>query len=262
MEIISSKENKKIKEARKLLTKKYRKTSYLVEGFHLLEEALKADHPVLQIFVEASKEEKLEKLLAKVGRPITAVKQSSELTGLSVNFVTPEVLKSLAESEHPQGVVAEVGFINRKVDFSGDKYLVLEHVQDPGNVGTMIRTADAAGFDGVLLLGETADPYSPKVIRAMQGSHFHLPVIKSSVTEGFKDLQKAELPILTTTLSADSVAYQTIHKERFALVMGNEGAGVSEEAVKAADILVHIEMPGQAESLNVAVAAGILMFSI
>ena len=227
MEIISSKDNKKIKEARKLLTKKYRKNSYLIEGFHLLEEALKAGRSIKQIFVE---ENKLTKLTEMIG-------SEKSLTDLSVN-------------------------LEEVIDFSAAKFLLLENVQDPGNVGTMIRTADAAGFSAVILLGETADIYSPKVMRSMQGSNFHLPLVRMAKEDCFAQLKKAGISILTTTLSANSVSYKIINEPHFALIMGNEGAGVSDEAIKAADKLVHIDMPGQAESLNVAVAAGILMFSL
>lgn len=247
MEIITSKDNKKVKEARKLLTKKYRKNSYLIEGFHLFEEAVKAGNEILQVFVEEEKFDRLSLALTEK---------------LSVNMVSREVLKSLADSDSPQGIIAEVKKCETELDFSGSKYLVLENVQDPGNVGTMIRTADAAGFSGVILLGNTADIYSSKVMRSMQGSNFHLPVIQMEPSLLFGQLKKAGLSVLTTTLSANSVSYQSVNARRFALVMGNEGAGVSEEAVNQADILVHIDMPGQAESLNVAVAAGILMFSL
>ena len=267
MEIITSKDNKKVKEARKLLTKKYRKNSYLIEGFHLLEEAVKAGSEILQVFVEEEKFDKLPSAL-RFDLRLQSLSENGqrnevEMTEkLSVNMVSREVLKSLADSDSPQGIIAEVKKCEAEIDFSGSKYLVLENVQDPGNVGTMIRTADAAGFSGVILLGNTADIYSSKVMRSMQGSNFHLPVIQMEPGLLFGQLKKAGLSVLTTTLSANSVSYQSVKARRFALVMGNEGAGVSEEAVNQADILVHIDMPGQAESLNVAVAAGILMFSL
>ncbi|AYF99683.1 TrmH family RNA methyltransferase [Lactococcus allomyrinae] len=247
MEIITSKDNKKVKEARKLLTKKYRKNSYLIEGFHLFEEAVKAGTEILQIFVEEGKFDKLSPVLTE---------------NLSVDMVSREVLKSLADSESPQGIIAEVKKCETEIDFSGSKYLVLENVQDPGNVGTMVRTADAAGFSGVILSENTADIYSAKVMRSMQGSNFHFPVVQMESSLLFGQLKKAGLSVLTTTLSANSVPYQSVKVHRFALVMGNEGAGVSDFAAEQADVLVHIEMPGQAESLNVAVAAGILMFSL
>lgn len=241
MEIITSKDNSSVKAARKLLKKKYRTSSYLIEGFHLLEEAVKSGAEIRQIFVEESKFE--------------LIKDYKNVT-----IVTNQVLKSLADSENPQGVIAEIGFGDISVKFDGEKYLILENVQDPGNVGTMVRTADAAGFDGVLLVGETADIYSPKVLRSMQGSHFHLPIVKFDGT--FDDIKNAGLELLVTTLSENSVSHKNVKSDRFALVMGNEGSGVSDEAIESADQLVHIDMAGKAESLNVAVAAGILMFSL
>lgn len=250
MEIIRSKDNKKIKEARKLLTRKGRKQSghYLIEGFHLLEEALKSGEKIIQIFALEDKFEKMDQLKGEV------------------HFVTEEVLKSLSDTENPQGVVAE---LEKKVmtDFpvlSAGKYLLLEDVQDPGNVGTMIRTADAAGYDGIFTTRETADVYSPKVMRSMQGSHFHLPVYDNLEAEDlFNFLHQSKIELLVTTLSDQSISHKKAQvSENFALVMGNEGSGVSELATKSADQLIHIEMAGQAESLNVAVAAGILMFSL
>lgn len=239
MEIIRSKDNSKIKNARKLLTRKGRKQSqtYLIEGFHLLEEAQKSGAAIRQIFVAEGKIEEVANALP----------------------VSDEVLKSLSDTGTPQGVVAEVSLAEpEKGNF--EKVLILENVQDPGNVGTMVRTADAAGFSAVYCVGETADIYSPKVMRAMQGSHFHLPIFQAADLE--KLLKSLDLPVLTTTLSKNSIFYKEVKAEKFALIMGNEGQGVSRRAVELADKLVHIDMPGQAESLNVAVAAGILMFSL
>ncbi|HEM4919010.1 TPA: RNA methyltransferase, partial [Streptococcus suis] len=142
------------------------------------------------------------------------------------------------------------------------KFLVLEDVQDPGNVGTMIRTADAAGFDGVFLSDKSADIYNMKVLRSMQGSHFHLPVYRMPMTAIFSALKSNQIQILATTLSSQSVDYKEVTpNSSFALVMGNEGQGISTFVADEADQLVHITMPGQAESLNVAIAAGILLFS-
>jgi TrmH family RNA methyltransferase len=105
-------------------------------------------------------------------------------------------------------------------------------------------------------VGQTADIYSPKVLRSAQGSTFHLSI------QTYSELPKLELPLLVSTLSADSVDYRTVKLEQFALVMGNEGAGVSQAALASATVKVHIPMAGRAESLNVAVAGGILMFGI
>ncbi|MCL2332922.1 MAG: RNA methyltransferase [Actinomycetia bacterium] len=243
---ITSKDNPRVKEARKLLTRKGRRQSgsYLIEGFHVLEEALRAGITPIETFAASEATEKLPP-------GVTAFTP-----------VTEAVLKSLSDTQTPQGVVAVLAMDADTADVSGSKYLVLENIQDPGNVGTMVRTADAAGFDGVFTIGETADIYSPKVMRAMQGSQFHLPVVCTDTDELLAALKTAGLPVLVSTLSADSVPCQAVSAQRFALVMGNESRGVTEDLLRAADARVRIDMPGRAESLNVAVAAGILMFSL
>ncbi|HFI0150716.1 TPA: TrmH family RNA methyltransferase [Streptococcus suis] len=244
MEIIRSKANASIKEAKKLHQKKYRRSSYLIEGWHLLEEARQAEAVIEQVFV-------LEDYADRVA-------------GLeNVKLVSPEVLQDLADSQTPQGVVAQLALPKQTlpVELTG-RYLVLEDVQDPGNVGTMIRTADAAGYNGVFLSDKSADIYSMKVLRSMQGSHFHLPVYRMPIAEILTHLQENQVQVLATTLSSQSVDYKEVKPAAsFAIVMGNEGQGISELVAAEADQLVHISMPGQAESLNVAVAAGILLFS-
>lgn len=243
MEIICSKSNPLVKQTKKLHQKKYRKTSYLIEGWHLLEEAVKNGSDIEQVFVEE-----------------TYVDRVSYLP--SVKVVSREVLLELADSQTPQGVVAQLAIPSQELPkhLSG-KYLFLEDVQDPGNVGTMIRTADAAGYDGVFLSDKSADVYSLKVLRSMQGSHFHLPIYRVVTRDALTRFQEEGLPIFATTLSSQSVSHRELEAPvNFVLVMGNEGQGISEMMATAADRLVHIEMPGQAESLNVAVAAGILLF--
>ena len=178
MEIIQSKQNASIKSARKLLQRKHRKTSYLLEGWHLFEEAKASGADILQVFV-------------------------------------------------------------------------LEEM------------ANAAGYDGVFLSDKSADIYNQKTLRSMQGSHFHLPIYRGPILDMVEACKKQGVPVLATTLSDISVDYKAVKTDgNFALVMGNEGQGISQDMAESADQLVHISMPGQAESLNVAVAAGILMFSL
>ncbi|HEM4703779.1 TPA: RNA methyltransferase [Streptococcus suis] len=244
MENIRSKANHLVKQVKKLQQKKYRTSSYLIEGWHLLEEALAAKVPIEHILVS---EEHVHRV-----------------AGLSnVTVVSSDIMQDLADSRTPQGVVAQLSLPNQTLpDALTGKFLVLEDVQDPGNVGTMIRTADAAGFDGVFLSDKSADIYNMKVLRSMQGSHFHLPVYRMPMTAIFSALKSNQIQILATTLSSQSVDYKEVTPNpSFALVMGNEGQGISTFVADEADQLVHITMPGQAESLNVAIAAGILLFS-
>lgn len=242
--VITSKANQLIKQTKKLLKKKHRQHSYLIEGWHLFEEAQQSGQGFRHIFV-------LEELAERVADQEKVV------------LVSADVLKELTDSPSPQGIIAEVDMpqLAFPTDYQG-KYLILEDVQDPGNLGTIIRTADAAGFDGVFLSEKSADVYNSKTLRSMQGSHFHLPIWRTDIYKICREMQEHNTPVLATTLSKVSVDYKTVpHQESFALVMGNEGQGISAEMTILADQLVHITMPGQAESLNVAVAAGILIFS-
>lgn len=243
MTIITSKANSVVKNAKKLHQKKYRKSAYLIEGWHLFEEAVQAGVTIEKIFALESYRDQL-----------AAFPQTI--------WVSEEILLDLADTQTPQGIVAviqkeEVGLPN----LHQGKYLFLEDVQDPGNVGTMIRTADAAGFTGVIVSDKSADIYSLKTLRSMQGSHFHLPIYRLPVATFVEEAKKSNLPLLATTLSRESKDYRELSSlENFVLVMGNEGQGISSVMAESADQLVHISMKGRAESLNVAVAAGILMF--
>ena len=243
MTIITSKANSVVKNAKKLHQKKYRKSAYLIEGWHLFEEAVQAGVTIEKVFALESYRDQL-----------AAFPQTI--------WVSEEILRDLADTQTPQGIVAviqkeEVGL----PDLHQGKYLFLEDVQDPGNVGTMIRTADAAGFTGVIVSDKSADIYSLKTLRSMQGSHFHLPIYRMPLASFVEEAKKSNLPILATTLSRESKDYRELSSlENFVLVMGNEGQGISSVMAESADQLVHISMKGRAESLNVAVAAGILMF--
>ncbi|QZT27601.1 RNA methyltransferase [Streptococcus dysgalactiae] len=242
--VITSKANQLIKQTKKLLQKKHRQQSYLIEGWHLFEEAQQSGQGFRHIFV-------LEELAERVADQEKVV------------LVSADVLKELTDSPSPQGIIAEIDMpqLAFPTDYQG-KYLILEDVQDPGNLGTIIRTADAAGFEGVFLSEKSADVYNSKTLRSMQGSHFHLPIWRTNIYKICREMQEHNTPVLATTLSKVSVDYKTVpHQESFALVMGNEGQGISAEMTALADQLVHITMPGQAESLNVAVATGILIFS-
>ena len=243
MTIITSKANSVVKNAKKLHQKKYRKSAYLIEGWHLFEEAVQAGVTIEKIFALESYRDQL-----------AAFPQTI--------WVSEEILLDLADSQTPQGIVAIVQKEEAGLpDLRQGKFLFLEYVQDPGNVGTMIRTADAAGFTGVIVSDKSADIYSLKTLRSMQGSHFHLPIYRMPLATFVEEAKRSNLPILATTLSRDSKDYRELSLlENFVLVMGNEGQGISSVMAESADQLVHIGMKGRAESLNVAVAAGILMF--
>ncbi|WP_207695158.1 TrmH family RNA methyltransferase [Enterococcus sp. DIV0212c] len=251
-EILSTK-NTMVKEFKKLNKKKYREEQqqYIIEGFHLIEEAAKANAEIKCILFNQRGKQEWSTWLAE--QPDERLIQVSD-----------EVLASLSELPTPQGVIAIVGMPNyeENMHFSG-AWLLLDNVQDPGNVGTMIRTADAAGLSGVIIGAGTADVYSTKVLRAMQGSNYHLPIIQAELSQIVDRFIAENVPIYGTELNEEAVSYNSIPKtENFALIMGNEGQGVSTELLKKTTKNIYIPIKGQAESLNVAVAAGILMYHL
>lgn len=251
-EILSTK-NTLIKEIKKLHKKKYRQEqqAYILEGFHLIEEAIKAGADIQWLlFNERGQKEWGDWLL-------------KQATGECI-FVSDEVLSALSALPTPQGILAVVNMPAVTLEtISFGKWLLLDNVQDPGNVGTMIRTADAAGFSGVIVGEGTADIYQTKVLRAMQGSNYHLPIITDSLIKSIACFQQLQIPVYATELNPDALPYTEVAAvEQYALVVGNEGQGVTTECLHLADKILYIPMKGQAESLNVAIAAGILMFHL
>lgn len=251
-EILSTK-NAMIKDFKKLHKKKYREENqqYIIEGFHLIEEAGKANAQIDWILL--NQRGRLEWSDWLEDQPQERMIQVSE-----------EVLESLSELPTPQGIIAIVRMpkLENTIQFLGG-WLLLDNVQDPGNVGTMIRTADAAGLSGVILGEGSSDIYNTKVLRAMQGSNYHLPVIRKPLAEIIDKFKEANVPVYGTELNPDAVSYQKIKKiENYALIMGNEGQGVSTELLAKTVQNIYIPIKGAAESLNVAIAAGILMYHL
>ena len=249
MDIISSTKNEKIKELVKLQTAKGRKKTgfYLLEGEHLVEEAIKEKAPIELIVVSSNRMEDYQYLL--------------EQTAVHVLVVSEEVFQKLSMTETTQGILAAVKIENQAEPPCSGRIIVLDAVQDPGNLGTIVRTADAAGFDAVVLGTGTVDLYNDKVLRSMQGSHFHIPVFQADLREYLPVLKKQGVEVAVTALHRDSKDYSILQgKSDVAIVVGNEGQGVSNEVIDLADIVVTIPMFGKAESLNVAIASALLMY--
>lgn len=249
MKEIQSSKNTLIKETKKLQQKKYRQqtNSYLLEGFHLIQEAKSANVVLKEVFISQ--------------RGLNEWSEWIEENLTDYYLVSDEVLKALASQPTPQGIIAVAEMPQEdSTDYSG-AWLLLDNVQDPGNVGTMIRTADAAGFAGVILGQGSADLYNPKTLRSTQGSLYHLSVKNGDLAEIIPQFQQAGSPVLGTALDKEAKEYLTVEKmSDFALVMGNEGQGMAPELLAMTDQNIYITIKGQAESLNVAIAAGILMF--
>lgn len=177
-----------------------------------------------------------------------------ESHGWTPSLVTTEVLLSAGDAEHPQSPVAVIRIPDR-VAIRGRDTLILDDIADPGNVGTMIRSAAAFGWD-VCISGSTADPWSPKVVRAGVGSHFGMYI--SSSIDPMADAHDMELELVATLVAGGGDPVR--EDRRIALLIGSEAHGLSEEDTAKADRTVTLSMPGEAESLNAAVAASILMY--
>lgn len=242
--MLTSLQNTKVKEWKKLHKRKYRNQTglFLVEGFHLVEEVLQSDWEVIELIV----------------REGTSFSKGGDVPVMNVS---PVVFDAIAETETPQGIAAVV---RQKVWKFQPRSLTLmmDAVQDPGNVGTLIRTADAAGFDQVLLGTGTVDAYNDKVIRATQGSIFHIPFFSGDLSDFIEPLKENGAEIWASALQ-NAKPFQQLHSpEMAALIVGNEGQGIQEELLSHADQQVYIPIYGQAESLNVGIAGAVLMYHL
>ncbi|WP_062355279.1 TrmH family RNA methyltransferase [Bacillus kwashiorkori] len=245
MKLIQSPKNEKVKQWRKLLTKKGRDTtkSFLVEGEHLVEEALRANL-IQELIVTENYYGKLAK---------------AKYASLEMFVISNEVAKVISDTETPQGIFSVCKQLN-ETNIEGSKFLLIDAVQDPGNLGTMIRTADAAGIDAVIVGTGSVDIYNSKVIRSAQGSHFHLPVVRSELTRWINQLQQLNIPVYGTSLENGISMYEITPSHSFALIVGNEGQGMSQELLKLTEKNLYIPIYGKSESLNVAIATGILLY--
>lgn len=294
---ISSPNNPRVKGWRKLEQKRERDREglYLIEGFHLLEEALLndaeiesilysevmvAEHPADWKKIKAALEQYLDRHSDRdtdrdFGQSGSIKKHGvSDVEGgisLEAIVVSESIIKSLADTATPQGIIALVRQPKRTLEaflIAGEgrpsaHLLLLDSVQDPGNVGTMIRTAEAAGFQGVILGEGSADLYNPKSIRATQGALFQIPILTGvSLPQLLPLLHKAGYHSWVTTLDEAQFYSDLSVPARCALVMGNEGQGVSPTLLAMATQKVKIPMLGATESLNVGVAAGILIYHL
>jgi len=265
MKRIVSEQNPAYKDLIRLKQRKTREREglFLAEGFHLTEEAERCGLTIRQIYAD----DDLLESGREGGETLRAFLEEKEKQGCLITLLAGSLFAKVAETETPQGVIALVEKPVWEADAvlgtpgDGRNLLVLDRIQDPGNLGTLIRTADCAGYSGAVLLKGTADPYNPKTLRAAAGSLFRVPCIQlSGPEETLQLLRQAGKEVLVTSPRADQSCYDVPMKENIALVIGNEGAGACDELLDGADRLVKIPMDGDAESLNAAVAAAILLY--
>lgn len=238
--IYTSIDNKKIKDIKKLSQKKYRdKTnSFLVETEHLVLEAYK-QNCIKELILEKD-------TLFPLNTPTI--------------YVTNDIIHYISELESPSNVMA---VCNKKEEQElGSRILLLDEIQDPGNLGTIIRSAVAFHIDTIVLGDNTVDLYNPKVIRASQGMFFHINIIKRNLLEFIPKLANLEYEILGTKVTHGN-NLKTIEKyDKFAIIMGNEGNGISEEVSELCDQFIYIDMNEACESLNVGVATSIILYEL
>lgn len=247
---IESKDNSIFKNTRKLKERKNRNKEklYIIEGFRLLEEALKSKVSLSYIFIIKKEEEKVLNLIEKYN-------YKGRVFGLS-----NELFNEISDTKNSQGVIGIVEMEEEKEILDGEFFIICDKVQDPGNLGTIIRTAHASGADGIILTKGTVDVYNEKTIRSTMGSIFYLPMIFDNDFEKIKSLKDNGFRILATSLEGEKDFFNEDLRGKIAVTVGNEGNGVSEEVYNLSDVKVKIPMPGNAESLNVAVATSIVLY--
>lgn len=249
---IESRSNETVKRVKSLSAAKNRLTFglHLIEGRRLLQEAISSRIPVREAFFEESA---IEALFEEHAALVAG--------GTKVYTVTRPVLEAMCDTLTPQGVCAAVetpGSIAASA-FPAGMLVALDTVQDPGNLGTIIRTADAMGASALLFSDGCADPYSPKALRAAMGSTYHVPLWKGGLHEALQALKQDGYTLLCGHLDGSETL--PVPGEKCVIVIGNEGNGVSEE-IAALCTLVKLPMYGRAESLNASMAAGLLMYEV
>ncbi|VVT30439.1 RNA methyltransferase [Rhizobium sp. EC-SD404] len=255
---VTSLTNPLIKDIRGLTQKKNREESgqFLAEGLKLVIDALDLGWTISTLIYAKN---------AK-GRPHvepTALKALN--AGALVLEVSEKVLSTITRRDNPQMVVGvfeqRYGKLDRQTPGKGETWLALDRVRDPGNLGTIIRTADAAGASGIVLVGETTDPFALETVRATMGSIFAVPLFRASVPDFLAWCGKLKAPLVGTHLEG-AVDYRTIDfkKAPTILLMGNEQQGLPPELSSACSALARIPQQGRADSLNLAVATGLMLF--
>jgi len=239
--LYTNKNNDKIKNIKKLNQKKYRdrENLFLVEGEHLVLEAFKC------------------------GMIKELILEQDTVLPLNVEtmYVTNDIINYISELDTPQNIMAVCNKIEEKEDL-GNRILILDGIQDPGNLGTIIRSAVAFNIDTIILSNDTVDLYNPKVVRATQGLMFHINIIRRDLLEIVPKLKEEKYKLLSTNVNHGK-SLKTLEKNsKFAIIMGNEGNGVKEEISDLCDEFLYIDMNESCESLNVGVATSIILYEL
>lgn len=253
---ISSTKNPLIKEIKGLYRRRNRwqSKSFIIEGIKIIEEALE-NNVKLKYIIYSDRF-----LLNSEGESLIKNFNNKK----NIIKVTESVFKEISDTENPQGVLGIAEFIERDLEeikeLKRPSLLFLDAIQDPGNMGTIIRTADAFNIDGIILGEGCVDPYNPKVVRSTMGSIFRTPIyICNNTLDCLMNIKEMGINILATSLDGE-LLYNGKFEDGFLCIIGNESRGVSKDILSLADNTIKIPMPGKAESLNAGVAASIIMY--
>ena len=254
MQIITSKDNEKLKHIKKLKEKKYRdiQNCFIVEGIKLVEEAILENQNIKNVIIceDCINNGTIEqKLLLKIAK-------------YNCIYVSKNVFDTISEVNSPQGIMAIVEKNNKNdnIDYTEDIIVVLDNLQDPGNLGTILRTIDSANLKQVIVTKNTVDLYNPKVVRSTMGAIFRVKRIETEdLTSTLQEIKKNGFEIICTSLEGSESIYN-IHFTKKVIVIGNEANGISKEVLDVADKKVKIPMLGKTESLNASVATGIMIY--
>lgn len=254
MQTITSKDNELIKHIRKLKDKKYRDESneYVVEGVKLVEEAVKENAKIKQIII-------CEDTTRTYEIPTHIMLEIARYECISVSN---KIFNIITQVTNPQGIMAiiEKNAQDAQIDYSQDIIVVLDDVQDPGNLGTILRTVDSIGLNQIIVSKGTADAFNSKVVRSTMGAIFRIKIIEvENLVQEIKEMRKHHFKLMVTSLQTKNSIYDIDFNKKI-IVIGNEANGVSKEIQDMADEKAKIPMLGRTESLNASVAAGVVMY--
>jgi TrmH family RNA methyltransferase len=238
--LITSLDNNKIKEIIKLNSSKYRKEGslFVVEGYHLVEEAYKANL-LIEVFILDGKDLQFE---------------------IEKTYVNENVMRKITSLESYSEVI---GICKMKEDnITGNHILMLDNIQDPGNLGTIIRSAVAFNIDTIVMSYDTVDIYNPKVVRASQGMLFHLNLVKTDLTKTINDLKEKGYKIYSTDVENGIEINKVQNVDKYVIIIGNEGNGIKKGILSLSDEKIYIKMNDKCESLNAGVAASIILYEL
>ena len=255
MQKITSKDNDFIKHVKKLKEKKYRdlNNEFVVEGIKLVKEAIQEKAKIKQIIICEDCES------TEIPKDLTY-----EIARFECIYVSKQVFNSITEVKNPQGILAVVSKNSStnitQIDYSNDIIVALDDLQDPGNLGTILRTIDSIGITQILVSKGTADCFNPKVVRSTMGAIFRVKIIEcEDLKSTLKEIKKHHFKIMVTSLQTDNSIYDVDYNKKV-IVVGNEANGVEQEIQEMADEKIKIPMLGKTESLNASVATGIVLY--